>query len=404
MAETATEPSRQVPATHFRLARFGCALAIFAALLGSTAPSPLYPIYIQTLGLKETTATAIFGIYAVGTLVALFVTGRLGRWAVDRRRVILPALMVTAAGALIFAVADNVAWLFVGRFLNGVGTGAITGLASTALYELAPAHKKRSGPVLATLAFTGGSAGGPLITSAMLAVGLAPTVAPFILIACMATLAWVTLALSAWPSAHANGAESAPIEPTDDKGSMSLFALGCLGVATAWMLGSVLMAVGANLGTNLYGLRDAAIAGLIPALFQIFAGVGQVVWGRVVSRRAMLIGFVGVIVAQVALALAAPSANGGLMMMIMPVHGFFYGALFVGALGQASAAAPPSRRARFVSRFYIVGYLSNVLPSLAMGMLIDGLGMASAFYLFSLTLITTAIIGVMVAVRLGRSR
>ena len=44
------------------LARASLALAIFSALLGSTAPSPLYPLYIEEFGLSRLMTTAIFAI------------------------------------------------------------------------------------------------------------------------------------------------------------------------------------------------------------------------------------------------------------------------------------------------------------------------------------------------------
>ncbi|TPW26769.1 hypothetical protein FJU08_21615 [Martelella alba] len=67
-----------------------------------------------------------------------------------------------------------------------------------------------------------------------------------------------------------------------------------------------------------------------------------------------------------------------------------YGAVFVGALGLASAAAATHRRAKLISNFYIVGYLSNAFPAIAMGFLIAATNFQTAFYVFSGLLIALA--------------
>src|SRR5712675_1899592 len=46
-------------------------------LAGSSAPTPLYPLYMARWGLTPLTVTVIFGIYALAVLFALLVAGRL---------------------------------------------------------------------------------------------------------------------------------------------------------------------------------------------------------------------------------------------------------------------------------------------------------------------------------------
>ncbi|WP_102222893.1 MFS transporter [Acidimangrovimonas sediminis] len=395
----------------YLLARFASALALFSALLGSTAPSPLYPIYIDRFGLSHFMATAIFAVYAIGTLGALAVVPRIMRYFGDRCRILMVGLALTAAGTMLFAV-SSVEWtLFLGRFLNGAGTGVVAGVASTALVELAPAAGRRLAATLATLAFTGGAASGPLITSAALALNLAPTVTPFLVIAVIALAAFLGLLLSRWPGADEIAGRDAPAgraaegaaegtaddrsearpdaasEAASDSALPGLFVLSCLAITIAWMIGSVLMAVGANLGLEVYRLASASVAGLIPALFQLFAGLGQAVCGRYSGLRTVGWGALGIVLAQVTLVLAAPGAHGAVLVFAMPFCGFAYGAAFVGGLSLASATTDPDRRASRISRFYTVGYLSNAVPTVSFGILTDAVGLANAFYIFSAVLI-----------------
>lgn len=390
--------------THL-LTRASCGLAIFSALLGSTAPSPLYPIYIRHLGLSEASATALFAIYALGTLGILLLAPRLMARGTGPRAMLVFGLAMTMAGALIFAAARVESMLFLGRFLNGVGTGAITGVASAALYDLTPASGKSRVAMLVTLVFTGGAAGGPLMTAGFLGLGLAPTVSPFLAIAGFAALALSGLVLGGWPA-------SAEVPPEDEAAPIPLATqaphgwlwLAFATIAMVWMLGSLLMASGANLGLHLYGLQSASIAGLIPAIFQVFGGVGQAVWGRKPALRAIAIGLLGLGLAQLALLAALPGAHGLVLLLTMPVAGFCYGAAFVGGLSLVITSARPEERTRTISNFYVVGYLANSLPTIGFGVMSDRLGLAEAFLIYGLAMAALALtVGAMaLLMRAGR--
>jgi len=393
----------------YLLGRASGALAIFSVLLGSTAPSPLYPIYIEQMDLSHAMGTAVFAIYAIGTLCSLALTARIGTRIGDLRRLIVPGLIITALGATVFATADGLTMLLVGRFLNGFGTGVVTGMASVALYNLAPAKGKAMAATLATLAFTGGAAGGPLLSSAALALDLAPTLFPFLVIIAVVLLACAGLAVCSWPesakrSAKTEESSSRAIEneseTTGRSTSWPLYGLACFALATAWMLGSVFMAVGADFGARIYDFRDAGLAGLIPALFQLLAGAGQAVWGRIHPARAIAWGLAGMLLAQIALFLAALGADSLTVLALISCSGFSYGATFVGALGLASLSAAPDQRERLISGFYIVGYLSNAIPSFVMGILIDRIGTEPAFETFSVAMAVATSCGVGLALLL----
>ncbi|PRY88756.1 MFS transporter [Donghicola tyrosinivorans] len=382
-----------------RLARASCALAIFSALLGSTAPSPLYPLYLEELHLSKGMGTAIFSTYAAGTMLALLIFGKIGGRVSDLRRIIVPGLLMTALGAVIFAVAHSLPVLLVGRFLNGFGTGAITGMASAALFAIYPPDMRRVAAVTATVAFTGGAAGGPLLSSLAIWLDLAPTVTPFVVIVILAVLAAIGLIVSHWPRKDI----SAPLPASPqgpEKVDMPLFLLACLVVCVAWMLGSVLMALGTDLGLTVYHLHSPALAGLVPAIFQLFGGLGQYLSGRYPAQRAILAGLVGMAVAQIVLIAAIPGAIGAVLIALMPVCGFFYGAAFVGSLGAANRASTPATREAYISRFYMAGYLANSVPTVIVGYLSDIFSLKTAFLGYSIVIIGLAIGGILFLRRL----
>ena len=68
---------------------FGVAYAFATTMLGTTLPTPLYPIYQQHIGFSSLIVTVVFATYAVGVLAALLVVGPLSD-IYGRRRVLLP--------------------------------------------------------------------------------------------------------------------------------------------------------------------------------------------------------------------------------------------------------------------------------------------------------------------------
>ena len=60
-------------------------------LAGSSAPTPLYPLYQSEWGFSSITVTMVFGIYAIAVLSALLIAGRLSDH-VGRRPVLLVAI------------------------------------------------------------------------------------------------------------------------------------------------------------------------------------------------------------------------------------------------------------------------------------------------------------------------
>ncbi|HEX2241247.1 MAG TPA: MFS transporter, partial [Actinomycetota bacterium] len=103
-------------------------------LFAASAPSSLYRLYAAKWDFSALTLTAIYAVYAAGALAALLVTGRLSDH-LGRRRVVLVSIAVQLLALASFGVADNVAYLFVGRTLQGAATGIASGAISAWLVD-----------------------------------------------------------------------------------------------------------------------------------------------------------------------------------------------------------------------------------------------------------------------------
>ena len=107
-------------------------LSFFA---GSSAPTPLYPVYQAEWGFTPVTITLIFGIYAVVLLATLLVVGRLSDH-IGRRPVLIAAALTQVVTMLVFASADGVAGLIAARVLQGLATGAAVAAIGAGLLDL----------------------------------------------------------------------------------------------------------------------------------------------------------------------------------------------------------------------------------------------------------------------------
>ncbi|WP_226552580.1 MFS transporter [Celeribacter naphthalenivorans] len=380
----------------FGLTRLVCVFAIGTSLMGSTAPSPLYGTYVTVFGLSDVMAMAIFVVYAIGILSSLLITPFMARILPRQEMVLVIGLFITASGLICFALADHVAMLYAGRILNGAGAGMITGIASVRLYELAPEKVRARAAMVSTLAFSIGAAIGPMLTSLALAVDVAPTLIPFLTIAALCGVALVGVLLSRWPD-HIRPvevpdviADGHVVRHISSNFQNRFFALACMGLGLSWYCASVLMGLGPHIGVQLFGLGSAGLAGLLPVIFQLASGVGQIALGRKDSIGAIILGGVGMTGCLVVLLLGLQVTNGLLLLLVMPLMGAFYGAIFVGALGLANQAALPEKRTEYTAWFYVAGHLCGLTPTMAMGFIVGSIGLERAFYAFvaSMTVLT----------------
>ena len=236
-------------------------ITVFAvAMTGATVPVPLYVLWAPRFGFGALTTTALFVVYALGTVAALVLFGSVSDRA-GRRPVLVMALVAAALSTLLFALADGVVMLAAARFTSGLATGVVTAAAGAALVDL---DGLRAGS-FSTAANLGGLALGPPIAGTLAQYVLHPTALVFW--GYLAVLVPVTLALRWLPETVATVTHpviavrrpAVPPEPAHRRAFLSAATFMFSGFAVTGLFASLVP----TFLRNDLGERNLAVVGVV---------------------------------------------------------------------------------------------------------------------------------------------
>lgn len=348
-------------------AAFWVAAAVVAhTLWTSAAPAMTYPLYASEWNLSLTVTTAIFAVYPIVVVAALIGFGDISDY-IGRRTTILFGLGASLLGVLLFAVAPNVSWLFVGRALMGVGVGLSAGPASAAMLEFsAPGESKRASSIN-TAAQASGLALATLIGGGLIQYAPFPTRlnfwALFIVLAAVFAAAWF---LPRQPSAKASKPWR-PKAPVIPRGIRKVFAVSVISVTSAYALGPMMLSLGAQTAHDLIGSGNVLVNGAAIALFASVWGAMGILGKRLPSRTAMMLGGVASTIGMGLLILAAARHALPVFLAATASAGVGYSLLFLGGLNLISVSAPEHHRGGTLSAVYLVAYLMMGVIALLLG-------------------------------------
>lgn len=335
---------------------------------GSNQITPMLLVYQRTLSLSTGTVEAMFGVYALGLIPGLLVTGPLSD-ARGRRVVVIPAAALSLLASVALAAGGHSPWLlFVGRFLAGVSSGAAFGAATAWVRELSrPPYGDVGDHVAArraALSMTLGFALGPLVAGVLAQWSPDPLLVAYL--PHLLLMAVVLTAIGASPETVTTRHRPSLIRrvPTFDRSRfrrvvapMAPWVFAAPAVAFA-LLPSVLGAARATDGT--------AIVAAVTALCAL-AGVAVQPLARRLDARSEVsrAAPVGLIVLAAGLALSAAAAAVDRLWLLFPcaaVLGAAYGLCLVAGLVQVQRLAPADSLARLTAVFYVITYVGFAAP------------------------------------------
>jgi len=362
---TAAKPSIRTPARHLSSAASFYLLASVTVsfLAGSSAPTPLYPLYQRMWGFSPVMLTVVFGVYALAVLAALLIAGRLSDH-LGRRPVLIVAAIAQALVMLLFATAESVTGLLVARIIQGVTTGAAIGAVGAAMIDL----DKRRGTVANAVAPPFGTALGALLGGIFVQYLPGPThllyaVLAAVFIAQGLGLRFMKESVSAQPGVLASlkprlNLPRATREPL-------LLAVPIL--LAVWSLAGFYGSLGPMLIRGLMNSGSPVLGGLALFVLAASAGISVLLLQERTPRQMMMVGAVSLL-AGVALTVFALSHSAAVLFFPgTAVAGVGFGAGFQGAVRTVIPSAAPHERAGTLSIIFIICYLAMGVPAVAAG-------------------------------------
>ncbi|RJS93592.1 MFS transporter [Salinisphaera sp. Q1T1-3] len=357
-------------------------LAFLIVMLGTSLPTPLYPLYAQQMGFSRIIITVIFAVYAIGVIAALI---GFGSWSdqLGRKRLLIGGLGLAVISDIVFLCSGDLTLLLVARLFSGFSAGIFTGTATVAIIEQAPPAWQKGATLTATVTNVMGLGLGPFVGGLLAQYGPMPLMLPFalhLLCAVLAVIGVTRVPETVDRPAHVRLHRQRLAVPDSVRGVFIPAAIA--GFAGTAVLG-LFTAAAPSFVRELLGIQNLAVVGGVVITLFIASAMGQALL-RFVPERHRLTG--GCVVLALGVALVGASigfASLGLMLLGATVSGLGQGITLRAGLGEVVAQAPARRKGEITSTYFVVIYVAISLPVVGLEALSMLIGLTAAGVLFA---------------------
>ena len=357
----------------------------------SAAPALTYPLYAQEWHLTTFMTTAIFAVYPVFVVFMLVVFGNVSDY-IGRREAMLLGLAASLTGTLIFALAPDVDWIFIGRAFMGVGVGLSAGPSAAAMVAFsAPGRTAQAGSATAA-AQAFGMIGAALVGGALIEYAPLPTRLNFAVLAIVLAVLMVATWMLPNHTASRPTGRWRPRVPAIPNGLFATFVTATAAVTASYVLGAMTLSLGAQVARDVIASQNALVNGGTIALFAISSAIATIPARGAKPSRVMLVGSATAILSSGLLALAAILHSLVFYTVAQIGSGMAYSLLLLGGLSLINAAAPVTHRGATLSALFLVAYLAQAVVALLLGKIATWASLSSAVDLGVATVATLALI------------
>jgi len=373
---------RVVRAVVSRNTGFGLvAYAFLVTMIGTTLPTPLYPLFERRYSFGELMVTVIFAVYAFGVIAGLLAFGDVSD-ELGRKPVLMVGLAFSAASAFLFIFASSLVPIFAGRVLSGFSAGIFTGTATAMLVDLAPGGRRRLASFVAVIVNLGGLGLGTLLAGLLADYCSSPLRLPFIVQ--LGLLAPAVLGLLVAPETVRRRAFRLRIQrlrvPPEVRG---VFIRGATAGFGSFAVAGVFSSVAPVFLGQILGRTSHALAGLIVFILFSASIVGQMVVSRLSDRRALVSGCALLAGAVGLLALALGIESLAALIASASVVGVGQGLVIGAGLAAINQRAPVEHRGETASSFFVVIYVGLSVPVIGVGVVAHAWSLRGAGIAFS---------------------
>lgn len=334
-------------------------------LAGSSAPTPLYPVYQAMWRFSSVTLTLVFASYVLVLLGALLVFGRLSDH-VGRKPVIVLATLMQVGAMALFATADSVFALFAGRIVQGLATGAAIGAIGAAMLDI----DRDRGTIANAVAPALGTALGGFVSGLLVHYLPAPTLLVYEVLTGLYLVQALAILLlpepgrarpGAWTSLRPQLSVPANVRPAL-RAAVPVLVAG-------WAMAGFYASLGPALVHRAFGF-DASLGGGI-ALFLLAgsAGAAVLLLQALAPERMLRLGAHGLSIGTAIVLWALAQRSLAVFVVGAIVAGVGFGAGFQGGVRTVLASAAPAQRAAVLSVLFVVAYVAMGLPAVVAGWL-----------------------------------
>jgi MFS family permease len=363
-------------------------IALGALYVGSTLPTPLYPLYRRAYGFSELMVTAIYASYVIGNLTVLFALGRISD-QLGRRPTTLAAFAVLIISVLSFLFATGTAWLFVARVLNGLAAGLGAGALTAWIAELETQHDKARAALVASAGNLGGLGAGALVAGVLAEYGPWPLRTSYVVY--LVALVIMVLLIRIAPEGvkrvvhdpHRLSLRPRIGVPREIR--LAFIAPAAMAFST-FALGGFYAALTPGLLAQSLHEHNLAVVGGLVALFFGFGAATAALTGKLQSRAAMAISTAALLIGLALLITAEHLRSMALLALATLICGAAMAIGYRSSLQIVNEITPAERRAEVVSSYLFMCYTGNSLPVIGVGLLSVAAGSVVAHLSFAILL------------------
>lgn len=337
-------------------------VALVTVFAAASAPIPLYATWQQQLGLTASDVSMTIVMYLFGVLSVLFFAGSLSD-ASGRRPTVGAALACGVAGCLLFIGLSSGPMLQFARFVQGVSCALSMSATSAFVIDCTSERHRTFGMTIASTGYLIG------LTVGSLGIGFFATVstAYWQVFAVMAVIMLATMfALPFMPeTVHKRITWKKAVKPMTHVPAhlRKLLPIVAGGYISTWSVGFFFQSLSTPASVDYFGATDPLIPSLVLALAMAPSALGGPVSARMGTRSSMIVGYIIMFGAIVALGVCMVLGLLVPYLMLEVVFAVTTGMILSSSLHMLISASTPQENASVVTLANLTGYVGSTVVS-----------------------------------------